>query len=221
MDVSYNNVLKPLVFRLLETADARNVVDVGCGTGQLTAALAQVAGHVTGIDISATSISIAARNTANLSNVTLMNTSLEEFTRSTQRAFTVAIANMSLSTMPSLKDAVIRLAQLLVPGGHIIATVPHPCFWPRYWKYDAADWFDYWVEMAVEAEFRISLERSQLFTTHVHRPLAAYVNTFSECALTIESMEEPLPTVLPEPSISTQRYPRFLGWRVCLSCQKH
>jgi SAM-dependent methyltransferase len=214
VDVSYNTVLKPLVLRLLETVDLGNVLDVGCGTGQLTAAVAQIATHVIGIDISATSISIAARNTASCGNVTLDHISLEAFARSARRDFTVAIANMSLSTIPDLKEAVSTLAQLIVPGGHVIATVPHPCFWPEYWGYATADWFDYWSDISIEAQFRISLERSEMSTTHVHRPLATYINAFAECGLQIELLEEPLPTELAQSCDALRsRYPRFLGWR--------
>jgi trans-aconitate methyltransferase len=214
LDITYNTVLTPLILRLLETADLTSVLDLGCGTGQLTASLAERATHVTGIDLSSQSISIAARNTRNCSNVSLENTSLDEFIRSAQARFTLVIANMSLSAIPDLNDVVSKLATLIVPHGHIIATVPHPCFWPDYWGYGTADWFDYWSELPIEAEFRITLESSQLPTTHLHRPLALYLNTFSQYRFVMEAVDEPFAGSTSSLTHSGNfRYPRFLGWR--------
>lgn len=213
-DISYNSVLKPLILRLVEPADSKSVLDLGCGTGQLTASLAQQATHVTGIDISAASICIAAQNTENCGNVTLARTSLDEFARSVDTSFTVVVANMSLSAIPNLNDVVRKLTKLIVPNGHIVATVPHPCFWPQYWEYVKADWFNYWSELSIEAEFRISLESSGMMTTHLHRPLATYINAFSECGFQLEALEEPLPAEVPGCRDGHHsRYPRFLGWR--------
>ena len=121
---------------------------------------------------------------------------------------------MSLSAIAGLKDAVSTLASLIAPGGHIIATVPHPCFWPNYWGYATAEWFDFWSEMSIEAEFRITLESSQMMTTHVHRSFATYINSFADCGLVTEVVEEPIVTKTPASSQAVGlRYPRFLGWR--------
>lgn len=211
-DISYNLVLKPLVIRLLESTDLVRALDIGCGTGQLTAALAQRSGHVTAIDISESSVILARENVIDLNNVTILNESLRDFARSSKTRFTTLIANMSLSAMPLLSAAVADMVTLLVPGGHIVVTIPHPCFWPKYWGYDSADWFNYWSELSIEANFRISLEQTDMRTTHLHRPLSAYLNAFSDCGLTLEKLEEPAPAKMPAPA-SAMSYPRFLGWR--------
>ena len=76
LDLSYNTVLKSMILRLLEPVDLTSVLDLGCGTGQLIASLAERATHVTGIDISAQSVSITAQNTSSFSNVSLPTISL-------------------------------------------------------------------------------------------------------------------------------------------------
>jgi SAM-dependent methyltransferase len=219
-DISYNYVLKPMIMRLVGSANLDAVLDLGCGTGQLTALLASRAGHVTGLDVSAESIDIAKRNTAGHRNVTLVHAALDEFSRSEARVFSLVTANMSLSTMPNLEAALASIGRLLVPGGHLVASVPHPCSWPHYWGYSTADWFDYWSEMSIEAEFKISLERSGVTTTHVHRPLLAYLNALVNLDFAIEVVDEPPPPAIAGKSDSgPNSYPRFLAWRARLHGQ--
>src|SRR3954452_3194362 len=63
---------RELALAALDVQPADAVVDIGCGPGFYVAALAEQAASVTGIDPSASMLTVAARKTAGHSNVTLL-----------------------------------------------------------------------------------------------------------------------------------------------------
>src|SRR5436309_1625403 len=94
-DHSAISVLGPAVLKALTDCEMSHVLDVGCGTGWLTALVALRAGTVVGIDPSCVSLEIAAeRHTA--PNIRYQKTTIESFSQQAPVAFTAAIANMTL-----------------------------------------------------------------------------------------------------------------------------
>lgn len=122
---------------------------------------------------------------------------------------------MVLSDSLNLGSMLNSLRTIVRPAGRVIATMPHPCFWPRYWKYEDTDWFHYQDEIIIEAPFRISLERaSQFITTHIHRPLEMYVSALNAAGFNVETIEEPMPRANDADRYPERwAYPRF----ICLS----
>jgi SAM-dependent methyltransferase len=214
-DLSFWHVLAPTALELLRSCDTERVLDVGCGTGELTQQIATAAAFVLGIDVSRRSVEIAREQNAPLGNVRFAVGPLEQLLPNvTEEPFSTAVAGMSLMTAPDLTAAMRAVADVLRPGGRLLATITHPCFWPAYWGYDAADWFRYDQEIFVEAPFRISMDRTDRVTTHVHRPLSMYLNEAAQVGLCLDLLQEPMPSkaiddLYPEPWTG----PRFLALR--------
>ncbi len=103
--------------------------------------------------------------------------------------------------------------RVLRPGGALIATLTHPCFWPVYKGYDSEPWFDYSQETLINAPFTISLEeKSDFSTTHVHRPLSQYLTSAVDAGFEIHEVREPLPNpVLMAKYPTTWKYPRYIA----------
>lgn len=121
---------------------------------------------------------------------------------------------MTLMTVPDLRGFAKSLATLLQTGARFVATLTHPWFWPRYWGYEQEPWFRYEMETFVEAPFVISRCRTDIRTTHIHRPLARYVNVFAEEGFQLNALVEPMPAaeiqaLYPAP----WQFPRFMGLR--------
>ena len=214
-DLSFEHVLVPTTLRLLEAADVACVVDIGCGAGDFTARLARVARRVVGVEPSGASVAVARRVCRGATNVRFLQAPLEDTVADIRiEGPTSAVALMTLMTTPNLESFVEALAGVLQPGAVFVATLSHPWFWSRYWGYDAAAWFSYSRETFIEAPFAISKRRSELRTTHVHRPLERYLTAFGELGFTLDALAEPMPSNEVEALYpKAWQFPRFISLR--------
>jgi SAM-dependent methyltransferase len=212
-DLSFKYVVVPTTWRLFEGAEGAIVLDIGSGTGDFTAQLAQVAGRVIAIEPSRASTALARRVCQSAQNIRFVEASIEEAASSLgEEPATAAVAVMTLMTAPDLRGFAKALSTLLQTGARFVATVTHPWFWPRYWEYEEEPWFHYEVETFIEAPFAISRRRTKIRTTHIHRPLDRYVNVFAEEGFRLDTLVEPMPAadiqaLYPAP----WRFPRFIG----------
>ena len=59
-ELNYNNCIEePLMLKLIGDISGRDILDIGCGTGELSAKLAQTADFVFGLDISQKMLNVA------------------------------------------------------------------------------------------------------------------------------------------------------------------
>jgi SAM-dependent methyltransferase len=186
------------------------VLDAGCGTGRLTASLRARGHYVVGVDVSNASIAIARQN---FPDITFRVQAISALEANNVKRYDVVVANMLLHNTADLRGTCRALARVLKKGGQLLATLTHPCFWPRYWNYESAEWFNYNDEISIEAPFRISNNPAGVgITTHFHRPLSAYFEAFLNAGLMAEVCEEPWPSpkierLYPQP----WQFPRFLA----------
>jgi 2-polyprenyl-3-methyl-5-hydroxy-6-metoxy-1,4-benzoquinol methylase len=218
-DLSFNFILKPCILKLIDSCNKDNVLDFGCGTGNLTKYLAESSNKVVGIDLSKDSISIANRHFNNIENLSFINSSIEDYSSRNDRTyFSLVVANMVLMDVTNLERVLKAIRSNLKCGGHFVFTITHPCFWPFYWNYIKEDWFEYKKELFIESDFKISLDKNNQKTTHLHRPLEKYINALCEEGFIIEKMEEPVPN---EDTLSLfpkkAKYPRFLAFKTKLA----
>lgn len=107
--------------RQIEFTSETRVIDIGCGSGWLASECAKAGGCVTATDIALTGVSIAQRrfpedvcySVADLYDMPMLSASFE-----------VAILSEVLEHVERLDDALQEVKRLLVPGGHLIITVP-------------------------------------------------------------------------------------------------
>lgn len=213
-DLSFKYVLSPLIFELLRSCNLTKVVDLGCGTGSLTKEIARCSDNVVAVDISKRNIEIAREHSFDFSNLNYVNLDIENFVLKVKEStFTTAIAAMTLMTVLDLERVLETIKIILKPGGHFVFSITHPCYWPIYWGYANADWFNYRKETPIEADFKISLDKyEECVTTHVHRPLEMYINSLSRVGFIISKIIEPIPSQDVQDKYPQKwEYPRFLG----------
>ncbi len=171
IDTSHQQILLPAVLESLRPGI--RVLDVGCGIGSLSAAVASFAAEVVAIDPSFRSIDIARKGFGR-PNLQYKISSIEDFAYFNAKKFDAVFSNMVLMDVANLDDVLAAARILSLPSAKFVATLTHPCFWPKYSGYETSSWFNYSQETFIRAPFRISSEVVDIDTIHVHRPLGMY-----------------------------------------------
>ncbi len=193
LDSSFSDTLLPAVKDEVRMARSRSksiaLLDVGCGTGELTAQLHPLVDSLIAIDPSSRSIELARELAP---HVPFTTTDLSSFANAHSRQFDLAVANMVLMNVVQLESFLRDLVEVLKPRGGLIATVTHPWTWPRYWAYEQAPWFDYESELYVQARWKVSkvAVAAPQISTHIHRPLSRYVEALVDVGFTITGIRE-------------------------------
>jgi len=103
----------------------RRVLDVGCGGGLLSEAMARAGAHVIAIDASLEGLAVARRHSESVGLVVDYHlTTAEEFTQEALRQFDVVTCMELIEHVPNPASLVAACAKLVKPGGHLFfATV--------------------------------------------------------------------------------------------------
>ena len=215
IDISYTRILVPTVLVLLEDIRGKSILDVGCGSGILTASLAQTAKLVIGVDPSSSMIRIAHQEYGGVSNLRFISMTIEKYAQEAGgQKFDICVSNMALMAMPKLDEAISAIGRILQPGAIMVITITHPWFWNQYRQLEDPDQFDYLTPHVQSGPFVVSLDKTPLSaqTKLFHRPLQAYFESFYHNHLHIERLLEPFPPpevekLYPHP----WQFPRFLA----------
>ncbi|AQZ65492.1 3-demethylubiquinol 3-O-methyltransferase [[Actinomadura] parvosata subsp. kistnae] len=212
----------PAARRLLSLAEpvaGRRVLDLACGHGRISRALARRGASVVGADLSAALIAKAeaAERESPLGIRYLHADATVSAGAGSVRelgVFDAVVCSFGLSDIDDLEGAVATTAAALRPGGVFMCSILHPCFpggtgvsgsWAggdgRY--YDEGWW---------RADGELSSLRRQVGANH--RTLSTYVNTLRRHDLWVDEMAEPEPA--PEWAAKrpdAARFPVFLVLR--------
>ena len=146
LDITFTHVMAPLVESLVGKNLDATLIDIGSGTGELTGRLAAQFKKVVCIEPSIESLNIAKTILSIFNNIHFINSDFEDCGEQLlheTEGRNIFLAAMMLSADPQLDRFAKTLSQLARKGDEFIATIPHPCFWPRYWGYEKELWFSY------------------------------------------------------------------------------
>jgi ubiquinone/menaquinone biosynthesis C-methylase UbiE len=191
-DPEYEEQIIPLAKS--ELMGYRKVLDVGCGDGQISRALANQGSTVLGIDPTALHISVAQERGGGPTYLLGSATSLPVEDNSQD----AVVACLVFEHIDELEHAIAEVYRVLTPGGQFSFFLNHPLL-----QTPESGWIDdhiidppeqYWRLGAylIETDSMEEVE-SGVFIRFIHRPLSRYVNALSDAGLVIEKMIEPAP----------------------------
>ncbi|MEY9946646.1 class I SAM-dependent methyltransferase [Kitasatospora sp. GAS1066B] len=188
-----------LLDQLPDDPAGRRVLDVGCGEGIATRALAARGAHALGIDPSPRMIEHA--RAAEQRTPTGARSLVDDgCTLATVAAGSVdwVTAALSLNNVPDLPAALRAARRVLVPDGLLVFTIPHPCFEAPH-----AGWTDSTAEPGrprrvvgdyhAEGFWRSADPHGVRRAGNQHRRLSGYLNALIAHGFAIEATAEPEP----------------------------
>ncbi|MGC5333192.1 class I SAM-dependent methyltransferase [Micromonospora sp. DT62] len=173
---------RPAMIGLAGDVNGRRILDAGCGSGPLSAALRERGAIVTGFDSSRAMVELARRRLGG--DATLLVADLGEPLPFADAAFDDVVASLVLHYLEDWTAPLAELRRVLRPGGRLILSVNHPMVYTAV--NPGADYFALarWSE-----EYTFDGHTAEL--TYWHRPLHAMTAAFTDAGFRLSVVSEP------------------------------
>ncbi|MFC8428305.1 class I SAM-dependent methyltransferase [Streptomyces sp. NPDC057253] len=203
---------RPAMLALAGDVAGRRILDAGCGSGPLSAALRDRGAIVSGFDASAGMVELARQRLGDGADLQVAD--LGSRLPYLDDTFDDVVASLVLHYLEDWGPALAELRRVLKPGGRLIASVDHPFSInlmhrhagreAEYDYFDTTNWIEEWTMGGQTAV--ISLW---------HRPLHAMVEAFTDAGFRITVISEPEPDpaareLFPEAIAAKPRFLCFL-----------
>jgi SAM-dependent methyltransferase len=190
---------RPATLALAGDVAGRRILDAGCGSGPLSAALRDRGAVVTGFDSSAGMLELARRRLGDDADLRMAD--LGRPLPFPGGAFDDVVASLVLHYLEDWTAPLAELRRVLRPGGRLIASVDHPLQGHPLARPGA----DYWATYQHDVEVTTASGQSFVLT-YWHRPLPAMISAFTTAGFRIAAIDEPLPA----PDAPRELLPDFL-----------
>ncbi|BAL89159.1 putative methyltransferase [Actinoplanes missouriensis 431] len=173
---------RPAMLTLAGNVTGRRVLDAGCGSGPLSAALRERGAVVTAFDSSPAMVKLAERRLGE--DATLLVADLSEPLPFDDGAFDDVIVSLVLHYLKDWTGPLAELRRVLRPGGRLLLSVKHPIAYEVV--HPDGDYFALarWSEACTFDGHRVEL-------TYWHRPLHAMTDAFTDAGFRISVISEP------------------------------
>ncbi|MEU3528084.1 class I SAM-dependent methyltransferase [Streptomyces sp. NPDC038707] len=176
---------RPAMLALAEDVAGRRILDAGCGSGPLSAALRDRGAVVTGIDSSAGMLALARRRLGD--DAALRLADLREPLPFDDGAFDDVLASLVLHYLEDWGPTLAEFRRVLAPGGRLIASVDHPVV--AYTLQDPRP--DYFATSSYDFEW--TLDGQSVPMRFWRKPLHAMTDAFTTAGFRLRALSEPRP----------------------------
>ena len=173
---------RPAMVDLAGDVNGRRVLDVGCGSGPLSAALQANGAIVTGLDSSSAMVELARQRLGEDADLHVAD--LSQPLPFADGAFDDVAASLVLHYLQDWTAPLAELRRILKPGGRLMLSVNHPLV------YEVGNPSgDYFAIAEHSEEYTFNGQSAVL--TYWHRPLHAMTAAFTEAGFRISVVSEP------------------------------
>jgi len=175
---------RPEMLRLAGDVSGLRILDAGCGSGPLSAALRAEGAVVTGFDASAAMVDLARWRLGDDADVRVAD--LGAPLPFADDEFDDVVASLVLHYLEDWAGPLAELRRVLKPGGRLIVSVIHPSVYAIV--YPEADYF-----ALTEYSEDYTFSGQSVVLTYWHRPLHAITDAFTAAGFRIATVSEPPP----------------------------
>lgn len=176
---------RPAMLALAGHVAGRSVLDAGCGSGALSAALRDRRATVTGLDASAGMLDLAKKRLGD--DVELRLADLNDPLPFEDGAFDDVIASLVLHYIEDWAPVLTEMRRVLAPGGRLFASVDHPIV--AYTIHEPRP--DYFENTSYEFEWEFGGQRVPM--RFWRKSLQSMVDTFMAAGFRVTRIAEPQP----------------------------
>ena len=196
-DVSYGPWAPPeSELQLLGDVAGLRILDLGCGGGQNSIALARQGARVTGVDLSEMQIAHARRLAAAEDvHVDLVLGSLEELAAFDTGATDIVFSSYTFPYVADIARCLEECARVLRPGGRLVFSLDHPvrgCFFDEeageLLPFPARAYFD-------ETPVRWRFDGTSVRMETIHRTLDTWIALLGDAGFCLTRLVEPKPSL--------------------------
>jgi ubiquinone/menaquinone biosynthesis C-methylase UbiE len=182
-------VIRPLMLDLLGDLSGKALLDVGCGSGYLTAELANDANRVIGTDFSAKFIAICKQKYKDRSNLDFIEHDAALPFQLDNASFDIISCKMVLQYVQDIRTFANEAARLLKDGGELVIVVDHPF---RAAHFNAQSGSDAIPDLfSNQPRTKVGLWGKTELTWYA-RTISEYIQLFIDAGLQLVEIREPL-----------------------------
>ena len=176
---------RPAMIALAGDVAGRRILDAGCGSGPLSAALGAGGAVMTGFDSSPAMLELARRRLGPAADLHLAD--LGKPLPFADSSFDDVVASLVLHYLEDWSAPLAELRRVLKPGGRLILSVNHPTV-----SVVTQPAEDYFAIRQYSEDYEFAGEPAVL--TFWHRPLHAMINAFTAAGYRVATVSEPGPS---------------------------
>lgn len=176
---------RPAMLTLAGDVAGRRILDAGCGSGPLSAALRDRGAVVTGVDVSARMLALARRRLGDDADLHVVD--LSGPLPFGDDAFDDVVASLVLHYLEDWGPTLAELRRVLRPGGRLIASVDHP--FVAYTIHDPRP--DYFATTSYTFDW--TFEGQAVPMKFWRKPLHAMTEAFTTAGFRLSVIGEPQP----------------------------
>lgn len=191
-DLTFSEVFLPYYVDLVADLRPESLIEVGCGTGHLSAYLSNHVNTTVAIEPSAGMYAVAEQ-VVKRSDVQLFRLRAEDYECET--TFDLIISHMVLQLVDNLELFILSVAKFMGKESHFVFAIPHPCFYNEYKKFFAPSEYHYMRETTKAISFAVTKDPDTKISgvPYCHRPLSRYFFVLKKCGLHIVDFVETFP----------------------------
>lgn len=197
---------RPAMIDLAGDVNGHRVLDAGCGSGPLSAALLGKGAVVTGFDSSPAMVGLARQRLGE--NADLHVADLSRPLPFADSAFDDVVVSLVLHYLRDWTAPLDELRRVLKPGGRLILSVNHPIM------YKLTDLSGDYFAITEYSDEHTFADGTSMVLTYWHRPLHAMTDAFTKAGFRLSVISEP-PAA---PDTPRELFPPHLGDRTAFLC---